>query len=133
METSVNSRKAFTSIEQSEELEKFLPQESSDMYYLYWKDDNHLANPDPFVADGTEERKDGLYTYLSSWSLTALLNLLPTLNDRNAILCKDIRFDKWHVCYHSTATLPIIDTERYDNPVDACVEMITKLNDFKLL
>ena len=79
------------------------------------------------------EVKECNVQYLPAWSLAALLNLLPTLDDRNAILCKDIRYDKWHICYHGTATLSMIDTERYDNPVDACYEMIIKLNELKML
>lgn len=56
-----------------------------------------------------------------------------TLDDRNAEFCKDIRYDKWHVYYHSTATLSIIDTERYDNLIDAAYEMIMKLHELNLL
>jgi hypothetical protein len=67
------------------------------------------------------------------WSLAALLDVLPTIDDRNAIFCKDIRYDKWHVFYHGTATLPRIDTERYHDVTDACVEMILKLHERKLL
>ena len=132
-----NKCRAFTSLEQSKELEKFLPPESADMEYLLSiKGNGSLIGTVPFVKDDSEvEDSASSHTYnrIACWSLAALLNVLPTLDGRNAILCKDIRCDKWHVCYHSTATLSIIDTERYDNPVDACVAMIDNLHELKML
>ncbi len=134
--TKANNCRFFTSIEQSEKLEKFLPQESSDMYYLYWKEDNHLANLDPFVADGTEERDDGLYNYLSSWSLGALLKVIPKhIKDVN-VLRIDIGEKDFSIWYDMiggggvNTNLPDITME---NPVDACVEMIIRLHDLSLL
>ena len=133
-----NKRKFFTSIEQSKELEKFLQQESADMYYLYWKEDNHLANPDPFVADGTEEREDGLYTYLSSWSLGALLNTIPQeiFDGEYIINITEGSDNRWIITYdhyenrnHSYYGL----SSSADNLVDACVKIITRLHELKIL
>lgn len=118
--------KAHTDIEQSKKLKEILPLESADMG-LYYSRNPQSARNQMWIGTKAENAD------IPCWSLSALLNLLPTLDDRNAILCKDIRYDKWHVCYHSTATLSIIDTERYDNPVDAVYEMIIKLNKFNLL
>jgi len=100
--------KAFTNIEQSKKLAEILPIESADMCF----NDNEPC-----------------------WSLAALLEALPTIDDgnRNPVICKDIRLNKWHIVYHGTAVEPTIDSGVYDNLIDACVEMILKLHEEKLL
>ncbi len=114
--------KSYTDLEQSKKLAKILPLESADM--IYPSDFDF-----PFVwIEKPKKDKNAI----PCWSLAALLDILPTLDDRNANFCKDVRYDKWHVYYHSTATLSIIDTERYDNLVDAAVELIMKLHELKL-
>ena len=123
--------KSYTDIEQSKKLAEILPLESADMYYY-----SYMSIGEPFYMsyhNVIEDSQKLAKNDIPCWSLTALLSVLPTLDDRNAILCKDIRYNKWHICYHSTATLSIIDTERYDNPVDACYEMIIKLHELNLL
>lgn len=119
--------KSFTDLEQSQKLAEILPLESADMRYF-----------DGISYLGYKKKAQDFYNhtkheYLACWSLSALLGVLPTLDGRNATLCKDIRYDEWHILYHSTATLSIIDTERYDNPVDACVDMIYRLHELKKL
>ena len=123
--------RSYTDIEQSKKLAEILPLKSADMYYY-----SYMSIGEPFYMsypNVIEDRQKLAKNDIPTWSLTALLSVLPTLDDRNAILCKDIRYNKWHICYHSTATLSIIDTERYDNPVDACYEMIIKLHELNLL
>ena len=66
------------------------------------------------------------------WSLAALLDILPTLDERNPVLCKNIHFDMWHILYHETASLELIETGLYAYPVDACYEIILKLYEQKL-
>lgn len=126
--------KSYTDLEQSKVLAKILPLKSADMYYATWTilDNEFIVSPNQgsTIEDLQEDYGNQI---IPCWSLTALLSVLPTLDDRNAEFCKDIRYDKWHVYYHSTATLPMIDTERYDNLVDACYEMILKLNELNLL
>ena len=106
------------------------------MEYLTIKETGSSIGTVPFVKDDSEV-EDSAYSHtynrIACWSLAALLSVLPTLDDRNAEFCKDIRYDKWHVYYHSTATLSIIDTERYDNLIDAAYEMIMKLHELNLL
>ena len=123
--------KSYTDIEQSKKLAEILPPESADMYYY-----SYMSIGEPFYMsypNVIEDSQKLAKNDIPCWSLAALLSVLPTLDDRNAILCKDIRYNKWHICYHSTATLSIIDTERYDNPVDACYEMIIRLHELNLL
>lgn len=126
--------KAYTDLEQSKKLVEILPIESADMWYSYYGNSNY----NPTIAYKGEQWflcqiRNSLHSDIPCWSLAALLSVLPTLDDRNAEFCKDIRFDKWHVYYHSTATLSMIDTERYDNLIDACYEMIVHLQKLNLL
>lgn len=107
--------KSYTDIEQSNELAEILPIESADMWFYpypndeYWYDVPNMGNADK------------KYNQLPCWSLTALLNVLPsaTLDSSNdhhfRIHCME-RYTEW-----------------YDNAVDACVEMIIRLNKLKIL
>lgn len=128
--------KGYTDLEQSKVLAKILSSKSADMEYLTIKETGSFMGTVPFVKDDSEI-EDSAYSHtynrIACWSLAALLSVLPTLDDRNAEFCKDIRYDKWHIYYHGTATLSVIDTERYDNLIDAAYEMIIKLNKLKLL
>lgn len=134
--------KAYTDLEQSKMLAKILPIESADMYWLNRHIDLTESKYEVFVVDKSNKHIDFFKSYavavdnneiIPCWSLAALLSVLPTIHDRNAEFCKDISYDKWHVYYHSTATLSIIDTNRYENVIDVCVEMIIKLHKSNLL
>lgn len=127
--------KSYTDIEQSKKLAEILPIESADMA---WCNDEYRANL--YTVKEMKDTFDAVFNgwnkyweLIPCWSLSSLLDMLPTLDERNPGFCKDVRCDKWHVYYHSTATLSIIDTERYDNIIDACYEMILKLHKQKLL
>ena len=122
--------KSYTNLEQSKELAKILPLESADMYYSLTDGEQkpHLGFDYNFVKVQT-----GLKLLTPCWSLAALLDCLPVLEDRNPTTCKDIRYNKWHIVYHSTASLECIDTERYDSLIDACYEMIIQLHENKML
>ena len=105
--------KSFTSLKQSRRLGKFLPNESADMYYREWKRDTkniRIANV------GTADESD-----LPCWSLAALLNVLPSStldssdNHRYRFRCME-RYTEW-----------------YDNAIDACVAMIERLHELKML
>ena len=128
--------KGYTDLEQSKVLTNILSSKSADMEYLTIKKTGSLIGTVPFVKDDSEVENSAYshtYNRIACWSLAALLSVLPTLDDRNAEFCKDIRYDKWHIYYHGTATLSVIDTERYDNLIDAAYEMIMKLHELKLL
>lgn len=107
--------KSYTDIEQSNELVEILPIESADMWFYpypndeYWYDVPNMGNADK------------KYNQLPCWSLTALLNVLPsaTLDSSN----------DHHFRIHCMKRY----TEWYDNAVDACVEMIIRLNELKIL
>lgn len=121
--------KSYTDIPQSKTLSKILPLESADMSYYIWKDDDHLMSPVPFVLDGMEVKNGGMFKYIPSWSLAALLGVLPDGTD----IVKD-KTDTENEKYMCTVGVKddIISTFG-NNPIDACVEMIEKLNESKLL
>ena len=103
--------RAYTTIEQSRKLAKILPIESADMYYEWPNKKIHF--------------KDDKYNGMggSCWSLAALLSVLPnyqlqTQDDGIGILCSCNR------------NFNIVTA---DNPVDACVAMIEKLHELKML
>lgn len=105
--------KSYTDIEQSKKLTKILPFESADMYYPY----NGIETY-PEVKNGLETK-----TALYCWSLAALLSVLPnyqlqTQDDGIGILCS------------CNGKFNIVTAS---NPIDACVEMIIRLNELKML
>lgn len=102
--------KSYTNIEQSKKLVDILPRESADMGWYYSK--NPYAARNQMWVGTKVEGSD-----IPCWSLTALLNILPssTLDSSDdhyyRVRCKE-RFTEWH-----------------DNAVDACIEMILKLHE----
>lgn len=106
--------KSYTDIEQAKKLAEILPLESADMYY--WCGDD--------LRIGRYKAMDVDYD-TPCWSLTALLNvLLDALPSATLDSSSDHHF-RIH-CMER-------DTEWYDNPIDACVEMILRLDNLKLL
>lgn len=118
--------KNFTSLEQSKVLDKILPIESADMDYI------PAVNIDGeysiYVNEWDNEHAIG-EGWIPCWSLTALLNVLafPALSKDN------IGKDKigWMVSVYPDNCR--YDSDWYDNPIDACYEMILKLHKDKML
>lgn len=129
--------KSYTDLEQSKKLAEFLPLESADMFYYkdaVTKEDN------PRVMDYSQVPKIKSMYYFPCWSLTALLDILPTtignLFEKNALRLRmdkaENNFNIWYDnfdCGDVAEGLDVIEP----NPVDACYEMILKLNEQKLL
>lgn len=118
MEITMATIKSYTSLEQSKALTKILPIESADAHY-WCKDGNDLR-----LGGGFSIHKD---FDIPAWSLLALLS--------------SIRIEhKLHGFYNGNEnmvyrleTLYAGNSGIYDNPVDACYEMIIKLHEQKLL
>lgn len=105
--------KICTTIEQSKKLiELGIDRKTSDMYYWCGED----------LRIGGYKAQDEDYD-ISAWSLTALLDILP--HGKALIHDKENRGYKC-ICNN-------MDTYFHDNPVDACYEMILKLNELKML
>ena len=119
--------KSFTSIEQSRKLAEILPLESADMEYLSIKETGKLIGSVPFVKDDSEV-EDSAYSHtydrIACWSLAALLGVLP--KSTNISTPKPINAFGY-CCWNQ------YDEIYADNPVDACYEMIIKLNELKML
>jgi len=119
--------KSFTDLEQSKKLAEILPHESADMSWVSCDDGRQKY----YQAENRKiilnyEKKHWLYC----WSLAALLDVIPKHTD----LCKSSSNENKDIiaywCYNFPNNLT---TECYDNPVDACVAMIEKLHELKML
>lgn len=111
-----------TDLKQSKKLMEFLPFESADMYYTpplikgYTDYIPHLKRK--LLIDWDIEQKT------PCWSLTALMDVL----DR----CALFKTPKGWSC-QSYTEYEAITSDYYNNPIDACVAMILKLHELKLL
>ena len=137
--------KGYTDLEQSKKLAEFLPLESADMVLLHEEpyetsdskfDGLHQALCVPFIKyDKHWRQKYKNISYFPCWSLAALLSIIPKrIKDFN-VLRIDIsenEFAIWYdeIGYGVNAELPDIWMKE---PVDACYEMIIKLNELNLL
>ena len=118
--------KSYTDLEQSKKLAEILPFESADMYYTpplikgHTDYIPHLKRKLPIDWDIEQKTP--------CWSLTALISVLPRV---------DIEKETWTDDTYDYRVKAYIDDgyvgDWFDNPVDACYDMIIKLNKDKLL
>ena len=112
--------KSYTDLNQSKKLAEILPLESADMYYCYgmnihtkgWSFDST-----PTIIDNSN--RIDIHADIPCWSLTALLDVLK----EGALDFANSRFR-----VYSNGV-----TKYMDNPIDACYEMILRLNELNLL
>ena len=109
--------KSFTSLKQSKVLAKILPLESADMVYTMTN-----GYHTPFIRIETIQEMDK--DDVCAWSLAALLNIL----ERGALF----KTPQGWVC-HAYIVSKTETTNYYDNPIDACVELVLKLHKLELL
>ena len=124
--------KSYTDLEQSKKLAEILPLESADMCYYEYT--SHI--------DGTPKvgYKEGITEGIPCWSLAALLSILPnnehitTSVSRGSWQLETITYlpNTWWCVYEDSKSLTEFNLSA-DNPVDACVNMIIKLNEQNLL
>ena len=114
--------KAYTDLEQSKKLVEILPFESADMYWKNGVSDKYIQCFTPFVTD--EYRSNVDYDYdVPCWSLAALLDVLPN----GVVMNKDSQNGKYHFSSKYVGTYVTAD-----NTIDACYELILKLNELNL-
>lgn len=118
--------KTYTNLEQSKRLAGILPIDTADMAYYFWKDKGNIVNPCPFILDGAEVKEGGVFNYLNCWSLAALLAAIPIEHNLHGYLTEN-------GMVYRVETLYAGNSKNYDNPVDACVELILKLYEQKIL
>lgn len=105
--------KSYTDLQQSKKLAEILPLESADMYY--WC--GELIRIGSYNAIGIDDD-------IPSWSLAALISVLPKIHKLKPIL--DLEENS---IQYSGIDIYIVA----DNPVDACYETILKLHELNLL
>lgn len=128
--------KSFTDIEQSKKLADILPLESADFHFsANQSPQGYLEKP----IWGNSEYAD--YNAFPCWSLSALLSVLPyhlIVDNQRYVFSMIKGFDKngetyaiKYAIFNTTFYFHL--TDYYNNPVDACVEMIVKLKVLDLL
>ena len=118
--------KAYTDLSQSKKLAEILPIESADMYYFRQIDNDYIPpdvesiRPIPLFIDGKED-----FNYdIPCWSHAALLDIL-----HDYTLQTDAKGGVFVVCDSKKTMI----SDSYNNPVDACVDMILKLKERNLI
>ena len=117
--------KSYTDLSQSKTLSKILPLESADMRY-----DEYTSH-----IDGTPKvgYKEGITEGIPCWSFAALLELLP-----KRLEIEDNVYEL-NICLYGPYYWNItngnlcFELKDKDNLVDACYELILKLNELNLL
>lgn len=132
--------KSYTDIEQSKKLAEILPIESADMYY--YKDCVHAImsayHPNIVIPSfGVRNMPNYGEGDIPCWSLSALYDILPnneketTTLSRGGWKIEPVEYlDNWWCEYEDDSHTKDF-TVSADNPVDACVEMIIKLHEYK--
>ena len=130
--------KSYTDLEQSRKLAKILPLENADMHYnnASIKGINYVDEYRAELMNYNTAQKvlskyliNPMFGIIPCWSLAALLDVLPCgtrlLKSTNISSICDTK-------YHCDCPKGNIDVW-FDNPIDACYEMILKLNELNLL
>lgn len=124
---------------QSKKLAKILPLESADMWWsVYGHNGGKIINGEHRLRFNICDDTD-----IPAWSLTALLSVLPnnkhitTTLSRGGWKIEPVEYiDKWFCEYEDEVDedSPCRGfTVSADNLIDACYEMILKLNELKML
>lgn len=113
--------KAYTDIEQSKKLAEFLSFESADCFWDY--DEMQKFHRISWFEDGYSKNSQLRFNKnnVCAWSLAALLNVYPM------VVGKDMDM---YCCWQNHKNL---HSKHYDNPVDACYEVIIKLHELSLI
>ena len=119
--------KSYTDLEQSKKLAEILPLESADMHYNDWIFDFYdgYEHTGRYTADLGTPRTICAELDIPCWSLAALFKMLP----------HSARLERGSSTELYSVTLPneLESSDWYIEPIDACYELILKLNEFKML
>lgn len=108
--------KSYTDYSQAQILRKILPDESADMSWVSNGLGKPFARTIPIKGDPEE--------LCGCWSLAALLSVVPEVS------LNSFKDGDWNAMVKQNGKMIYSDT---NNPVDACYEIILKLNELNLL
>ena len=126
--------KSFTSLEQSKVLAEILPLESADMHYNDWYYDFYdgYEHTGIYVADlGIPKTICGKLD-IPCWSLAILLKYLSEIKPQVYTPILFSSEGKWILQFVEYGHGNVCEMS-YSDPIDACVAMIEKLHEIKLL
>ena len=117
--------KSFTDIEQSERLDKILSPESADMRWRY----NHNTHKHDDIPQMLTVRNwdDPYNKDIPCWSLTALIDAMKFDFNLEKFEFDQSDYFTYSVVFELEQTK--IRTREHENAIDACYEMILKLQD----
>lgn len=132
--------KSYTDLEQSKKLAEILPLESADMYYMEVSCNNYTIGVLRRLEKDMLLNKAEYYKMFPCWSLASLLERLPYKlcdDDGNSVYLQiNKENDVYQLVYEDYFLykgVESIETDRYEHFVDACYEMVLKLNELKML
>lgn len=122
--------KSYTDLSQSKALSKILPIESADMGWNVFVDETTRILP----IDDWDLTKDGSdnIKFYHAWSLAVLLKCLSEIKPRVYTPVLFPSEGKWILQFVEYSHGNVCEIS-YDNPIDACVEMVIKLHELNLL
>ena len=126
--------KSYTDLEQSKKLTEILPIDSADMWWS-----KNFIYYNPTAAIGISAEYSNVYTYkfgeddIPCWSLAALIEALPLGVDIHNITDGHKMYYYVEIYMKRSGKEMYLSTERRENLVDACYEMILKLHKHNLL
>ena len=126
--------KSYTDLEQSKKLAEILPLESADYFHA---PDAGIVVTEPYKLNENDETViTAQKGAIPCWSLAALRNLLPTAikpNKDTYLFESHNTFDNsWVYRYYNEDDISYLYYKN-TNEIDACYEMIIKLNELNLL
>ena len=128
--------RSYTTIEQSKVLAEILPLESADMTYRPIMDIDSMSNsgflniPECYPFN---EFKNCTIKPLPCWSLAALLDIIPLGIETHKQTDGDKIYYYVETYMKCMGKETYLSTERHENLIDACYEMILKLHELKML
>jgi len=119
--------KSYTDLEQSKKLAKILPLESADMF---WYRDSVTKEANPRIMNCMQVPELQSMYYSPCWSLAALLSILPSVITRKGkrMFLTMEKAGAFNLYYKSPDRLDEL-WETKEELVDACVELIIKVNE----
>ena len=128
--------KSYTDLEQSKKLAEILPLESADMWWNYYSVTTDFGTPQIIHLNTPWVGSFNWYNNpdnIPCWSLAALLELLPKRLEIVDNVC-ELSIYLYGLYYWNTINGDLcFEAQDKDNLVDACYELILKLNELNLL